>query len=79
MAEPSLHAWRAVRRVPCGCSNSKPKKDDPDPKALCCDGCYGPILTRCSCASCFVQGRPVSQVTEDFLSWICERLAAEGR
>jgi hypothetical protein len=27
----------------------------------------------------FVQGRPVSQVTEDFLAWTCERLAAEGR
>jgi hypothetical protein len=26
----------------------------------------------------FVQGPPVSRVTEDFLSWICERLAAEG-
>jgi hypothetical protein len=23
------------------------------------------------------QGRPVSQVTEDFLGWACERLAAE--
>jgi len=27
----------------------------------------------------FVQGRPVSQVTEDFLAWVCERLAAEGK
>ena len=26
----------------------------------------------------FVQGPPVSRVTEDFLSWIWERLAAEG-
>jgi hypothetical protein len=27
----------------------------------------------------FVQGRPVSQVSEAFLAWVCERLAAEGR
>src|SRR5262249_39661888 len=25
-----------------------------------------------------VQGRPVSQVTEDFLAWVCARLRAEG-
>jgi len=27
----------------------------------------------------FVQGRPVSQVTEDFLAWVCARLRAEGK
>jgi transposase len=27
----------------------------------------------------FVAGRPVSQVTEDFLAWVCDRLAAEGK
>ncbi|WP_218575221.1 hypothetical protein [Limnoglobus roseus] len=27
----------------------------------------------------FVAGRPVSQVTEDYLSWVCERLKAEGK
>ena len=27
----------------------------------------------------FVAGRPVSQVTEDFLAWACDRLAAEGK
>ena len=27
----------------------------------------------------FVQGRPVSQVTEDFLAWVCARLQAEGK
>jgi hypothetical protein len=27
----------------------------------------------------FVAGRPVSQVTEDFLGWACGRLAAEGK
>jgi hypothetical protein len=27
----------------------------------------------------FVAGRPVSQVTENFLAWVCDRLAAEGK
>ena len=27
----------------------------------------------------FVSGRPVSQVTEDYLGWVCQRLAAEGK
>lgn len=27
----------------------------------------------------FVSGRPVSQVTKDYLSWVCERLKAEGK
>ena len=27
----------------------------------------------------FVDGRPVSHVTEDFLAWACEQFAAEGK
>jgi transposase len=44
---------------------------------LCCYGLLrddtGQMLLR------FVEGRPVSQVTEDFLAWVCQRLAAEGK
>ncbi len=46
--------------------------EDPDPKALCCNGLLradtGQLLVR------FVDGRPVSQVTLDFLDWTCGRL-----
>ncbi len=52
-------------------------KADPDPKAL---ACYG--LLRDDTAQMllrFVEGRPVSQVTEDFLGWVCARLWAEGK
>lgn len=52
-------------------------KGDPDPKALSCYGLLradtGRMLLR------FVAGRPVSQVTEDYLGWVCERLQAEGK
>ena len=49
---------------------------DPDPQALACYGLLrgdtGGMLLR------FVEGRPVSQVTEAYLAWACARLAAEG-
>ena len=52
-------------------------KADPDPKALACYGLLrgdnGQMLLR------FVAGRPVSQVTEDFLGWVCGRLRAQGK
>ncbi len=54
-------------------------KHDPDPKAL---ACYG-LLVRADPAAeevwlRFVDGRPVSTLTEQFLRWTCERLAATG-
>jgi hypothetical protein len=47
------------------------------PKALACHG-----LLRCDTGGMmlrFVDGRPVSQVTEDYSSWVCVRLATEGK
>ena len=64
---PALHAW-AGDDSRCGWSQREAAKDDPDPKALSCYGLLrgdtGGMLLR------FVQGRPVSQVTEDFLAWV---------
>jgi len=49
---------------------------DPDPKALAAYGLYLPaanaVLLR------FVEGRPVSALTGQFLAWCCDRLAARG-
>jgi hypothetical protein len=75
LALPAMHAWagddplRLVERaVP---------KGDTDPKALSCYGLLradtGGMMLR------FVTGRPVSQVTEDYLGWVCDRLGAEGK
>jgi hypothetical protein len=45
-----------------------PPRDDPDRKALCCYGLFRAdtqaMLLR------FVDGRPVSQVTADYLAWV---------
>ena len=75
LALPAMHAWsddgplRLIEReVP---------KGDTDPKALSCYGLLrgdtGQMMLR------FVTGRPVSQVTEDYLAWVCERLQAQGK
>jgi hypothetical protein len=76
LARPQLHAWSGAEG-PLRLQQLQAQKDDPEPKALCCYGLLradtDAMLLR------FVQGRPVSQVTEDFLEWVCERLAAEGR
>jgi hypothetical protein len=73
LAQPAPHAWTddALLRL------VELAKDRAKPKALACYGVLradtGEMLLR------FVQGRPVSQVTEDFLAWVCQRLAAEGK
>ena len=56
-------------------------RTDPDPTAL---ACYG-VLWRGLDAGTdaiwlrFVEGRPVSAVTTQFLAWCCQQLAARGK
>jgi len=83
-AQPPLHAWspdgQALRLV----EQSK-GKDDLDPKAL---ACYG-LLVRWNKPAGgepeeqvwlrFVDGRPVSVLTIQFLEWCCDKLAAQGK
>jgi len=52
-------------------------KTDPDPKAL---ACYGMLETSSGRMHLrFVSGRPVSQVTTDFLEWLCEQVQAQDK
>jgi transposase len=75
LAQPELHAWAAGG--PLRLHELARPAGDADPKALACYGLLradtGGMLLR------FVAGRPVSQVTEDFLDWACARLAADGK
>jgi hypothetical protein len=75
LALPQVHAWAGAE--PLRLVEREVPRSDPDSKALSCYGLLrqdtGGMLLR------FVQGRPVSQVTEDFLAWVCDRLAAEGK
>ena len=72
LAQPDLFAWageQPLRLFPNARGGGK--------EALACYGLLradtGAMLLR------FVEGRPVSQVTEDFLAWVCGRFAAEGK
>ncbi len=52
-------------------------KDDPEPKAISCYGLYVPEFDQTWLR--FVDGRPVSGITTQFLEWSCEKLQAAGR
>jgi transposase len=75
LAQPALHAW--VAQEPLRLHELERPPGDRVPKALCCYGLLrgdsGGMLLR------FVEGRPVSQVTEDYLAWVCGELAREGK
>ena len=75
LAQPQLHAWTGEQ--PLHLQQGEVGRDDPDPKALSCYGLLRADTQRVWVR--FVDGRPVSQVTEDFLEWIADRLAAEGK
>ena len=52
-------------------------KDDPEPKAISCYGLYLPEFEQTWLR--FVDGRPVSPITRQFLGWCCEKLEAAGK
>jgi transposase len=83
LARPSLHTWvdeddylRVVEQTVA--------KGDPDPKALACHGLLlraGPTKEDATHEMWlrFVDGRPVSAVTIDYLDWCCRKLHADGK
>ncbi len=76
VAQPTCHAWTEPGH-PLRLVEQTVAKDDPDPKAL---ACYGVLRADSACLWLrFVDGRPVSSVTTQFLAWCTERLAAEGK
>jgi hypothetical protein len=83
LARPALHSWVAADQ-PLRLVEQTVAKDDPDPKAL---ACYGLLVRwteptgKCPEATWlrFVDGRPVSTRTTEFLTWCCAKLAAAGK
>ena len=75
LAQPSLYAWTEDK--PLHLVEQEAPKADRDRKALACYGLFLPqtdtMLLR------FVNGRPVSQVTCDYLAWIADRLTHDGK
>ena len=83
LAQPALYAWQDDDQ-PLRLVEQMVARDDPDPKAL---ACYG-LLARCWDATRrrseelwlrFVDGRPVSAVTIDFLAWCAARAQECGK
>jgi DDE superfamily endonuclease len=76
LAQPNLSAW-ASPDEPLRLVQLEKEKHDPDPAALACYGLLRPATTQVLLR--FVQGRPVSHLTTEFLAWGCEQLAAAGK
>src|SRR5438552_3124382 len=83
LAHPALYAWQEDTQ-PLRLIEQTVARDDPDPKAL---ACYG-LLARCWDTQGqrredlwlrFVEGRPVSAVTIDFLTWCVQQARACGK
>jgi transposase len=82
-ALPALNAWQD-KDEPVHLVEQVWQKHDPDPKAFACYGVLWqegsvtePIRRQMSLR--FVDGRPVSALTTQFLDWICTRLHATGK
>ncbi len=76
VSQPNLHSW-SEKNKPLRIQELMVDKNDPDPKALACYGMLEVSSGRMHLR--FVSGRPVSQVTTDFLEWLCEQVQAQGK
>jgi transposase len=75
ITQPKVRAW--TDGPPLKVQVLKSEDDDPDPDAIACYGFYrydtGKVTVR------FVEGRPVGDVTIQFLEWLCWGVAREGK
>jgi transposase len=75
LAQPNLRTWTDDK--PLRLLQNEPDRHDLEPKAV---ACYGLLRTDTQGMLLrFVDGRPVSAVTTQFLEWLTARLAAEGK
>ncbi len=83
LAQPAVHAW-AEPDQPLRLVEQTVATDDPDPKAL---ACYGLLVRWAEPTGCqheeswlrFVDGRPVSTLTIQYLAGCCAQLQALGK
>ncbi len=83
IARPQLASW-ADDGTPLRLVEQTVTRRDPDPKAL---ACYGLLVRQWDAKGQrdeqlwlrFVDGRPISGITTQFLAWCCDRLAAQGK
>jgi transposase len=83
VARPRIASW-AQEDAPLRLVEQTVARTDPDPKAL---ACYGLLMRQWDGAGQrdeqmwlrFVEGRPISAITTQFLDWCDERLVAQGK
>lgn len=84
VTQPNLRTWIDGDDHPLRLVEPMSLRDDPDPKAL---ACYGMLV---SCPSApetlpeqvwlrFVDGRPISDITIQYLIWCCDKLEQAGK
>ena len=78
LALPSLHSF-SEKGKPLRLEQRSVAKDDPDPKAISCYGLYLPEFEEETWWLRFVDGRPVSAITTQFLQWCCQKLEEMGK
>lgn len=76
-ALPTLNTWSGGGK-PLRLVQRSVAKDDSEPKAISCYGLYLPELDGQTWLR-FVDGRPVSSITTQFLGWSLEKLEAAGK
>ncbi len=75
LARPSLHAW--TDEDPLKIQLLRADENDPDPDAI---ACYGILRLDSHKVWCrFVEGRPLGDITIQFLDWGCWGVAKEGK
>jgi len=83
LTQPRLNAWSDAGR-PLRLVEPVRSKDDPDPKALACYGLLARWMTDATAMQeeiwlRFVDGRPVSGITCQFLEWCCSKVQWAGK
>jgi hypothetical protein len=77
LALPTLNSW-SEQGEPLRLLQKSVAKDDPEPKAISCYGLYLPGIDGKTWLR-FVDGRPVSSITTQFLRWSLEELEEIGK
>jgi hypothetical protein len=76
LALPTLSSW-AEEGKPLRLIQQSVAKEDPEPKAISCYGLYLPQIDQRWLR--FVDGRPLSGITRQFLRWCTEKLEEVGK
>jgi transposase len=75
IAQPKVRSW--TDGPPLKVQVLKSEEGDPDPDAIACYGFYRYDTRKINVR--FVEGRPVGDITIQFLEWLCEGVAKEGK